>query len=187
MVLLVHRLAVGGARAMRDPGARAGAHDRLERGDEPARRALDLDHVVLALHVHVGLAIGDDQHLVALQVLAEDAPQRLRAPGRLALVASRALRLQVSHQRLQVASNGPQLLSCTILRLPSGPESPATGFAETCSGPSFNCSTQLRASLSPGGGQRTVCGQVGLANARWPVRSQSPMAKMRSPCMMRSK
>jgi len=80
-----------------------------------------------------------------------------------------------------------KLMSCTIIRLPSGPESPATGFAETCSGPSFNCSTQLRASLSPGGGQRTVCGQVGLANARWPVRSQSPMAKMRSPCMMRSK
>ena len=61
--------------------------DRLERGDQAARRPLDLDHVVLAPHVDVGLAVRDDQHLVALQVLAQDAAQRVRAPGGLALVA----------------------------------------------------------------------------------------------------
>ena len=81
VVVLVDGVAVGGARAVRDPGARAGAHHRLERGDQAARRALDLDHVVLAPRVDVGLAVGDDQHLVALQVLAQDAAQRVRAPS----------------------------------------------------------------------------------------------------------
>ena len=34
----VRRLAIGRSAAVRDPDARAGAHDRLERGDEAARR-----------------------------------------------------------------------------------------------------------------------------------------------------
>ena len=109
VVVLVDRVAVGAARAMRDPGAQARPHDRLERRDEPARRPLDLDHVVvLAPHVHVGLAVRDDEHLVAFEVLSQYPPQRVRSPGRLALIAPGALGLQVPHQRLQVARNGPQ-------------------------------------------------------------------------------
>ena len=60
-------------------------------------------------HVDVRLAVRDDQHLVALQVLAQDAAQRVRAPAGLALVARAALAFEVAHQRLQVARDRPQL------------------------------------------------------------------------------
>ena len=109
VVVLVDCLAIGRARAVRDPGAGAGAHDRLERRHQAARRALDLDHVVLALDVHVGLAVRDDQHLVAFQILSQDSAQRLRPPGGLALIAPGALGLEVAHQRLQVARDRSQL------------------------------------------------------------------------------
>ena len=45
-IVLVDGLAIGAAAAVRDPGARAGAHDRLERGDEAARRMLHADAVL---------------------------------------------------------------------------------------------------------------------------------------------
>ena len=57
----------------------------------------------------VGLAVRDDQHLVALQFLAQDAPQRVRAPDGLRLVARAPLGFQVEHQRLQVARDRAQL------------------------------------------------------------------------------
>ena len=53
---------------MRDPGAAAGAHHRLDRGDEAACRDLQLDLSVLAI-VDVRLAVGDHQHLGAGQLL----------------------------------------------------------------------------------------------------------------------
>jgi hypothetical protein len=58
--------------------------------------------------VEVWLAIGDDEHLVALEILAQDPAQRGRAPGGLAFVPAPALGLQVAHQRLEVAGDGPQ-------------------------------------------------------------------------------
>ena len=79
MVVLVDRVAVGGARAVRDPGAGAGAHHRLERGHQAARRRGSRSVVVLAV-VDVGLAVGDD-HLVALQILGDHGAQRLRVPA----------------------------------------------------------------------------------------------------------
>ena len=93
---------------MRDPGARAGAHDRLQRRHQPAGRPLHLDAPVLA-HVDVGFAIGDDQDLVALQVLAQDAAQVFRRPADLRLVAHPALALQFAHHRLQIARDRAQL------------------------------------------------------------------------------
>src|SRR6185436_12779658 len=129
VVVLVHRVAVGGARAVRDPGSGAGAHDRLERGDEAARRALDLDHVVLAPHVQVGLAIGDDHDLVALQVLAQDAAQRLRAPDGLAFIARVALgsrsRTSACRSRAIGRSSGDVALSPSGERSRVSPESSA--------------------------------------------------------------
>ena len=64
---------------MSDPGAAAGAHDRLERGDEAARGDLQGDLAVGAV-VDVGLAVRDDQHLGAGQFLLEQPVQRLRRP-----------------------------------------------------------------------------------------------------------
>ena len=56
----------------------------------------------------VRLAVGYDQHLVAFQVLAQDAAQRVRAPEDLAFVARVALGLEVANQRLQVLGDRPQ-------------------------------------------------------------------------------
>jgi hypothetical protein len=109
VVVLVDGVAVRVAGAVRDPGARGRSYDRLERRDQDRSPALDLDHVVLAPRMDVGLAVRDDQHLVALQVLAQDAPQRVGTPARLRLVARAPLRFEVEHQRLQVAGDRPQL------------------------------------------------------------------------------
>jgi hypothetical protein len=109
VVVAVDGVAVGRARAVRDPGAGAGAHHRLERSHQSARRALDLDYVVLAPCVDVGLAVRDDDHLVALQVLAQDAAQRIRPPHGLAFVARQALGLHVADQRLQIPRDRAEL------------------------------------------------------------------------------
>ena len=59
---------------MSDPGARAGAHHRLDRGDQAARGSLYPQLGAAAL-VDVGLAVRDDDHLVALQLRAQQRPQ----------------------------------------------------------------------------------------------------------------
>ena len=64
---------------------------------------------VAAAHVDVGLAVGDDQDLLAAQVGAQDRAQRLRRPGDLALVARPVAGLELAHQRAQVAGERPQL------------------------------------------------------------------------------
>ena len=63
----------------------------------------------LAPHVDVGLAVGDDQDLVALQLLAQDAPQRLRRPHGVRIVARAAIGLEIAHQRLEVRLDRAQL------------------------------------------------------------------------------
>ena len=93
---------------MRDPGARARAHHRLERGDEAARRALDADAVRRA-HVDVGLAVGDDDDVVAVQFAAQRRAQRLLVPDALAAVERPVLALEVADQLAQVARDRPQL------------------------------------------------------------------------------
>src|SRR5204862_4148156 len=69
VVLLVDRVAIGRAPAVRDPGPGAGAHDRLERGHQAARRALELHPVVLASHLGARRAGGHDRDLPALRVI----------------------------------------------------------------------------------------------------------------------
>ena len=64
---------------MRDPRARAGAHDGLERRDHAARR--DLHHGARRTRVvDVRFAIGDDEHFRSAQMIAHDLLQRLRRP-----------------------------------------------------------------------------------------------------------
>ena len=75
---------------MGDPGARTSAHDRLQRGDEAAGRALDFDAVAAAL-VDVGLAVGDDDDVLAPQLAVQDGAQAFRCPGDLAFVARAVL------------------------------------------------------------------------------------------------
>ena len=64
---------------MRDPDAAAGAHDRLERGDQAARRRLHHDAVVDAV-VDVGLAVRHHDDLRSWQLLVEKLMQRFRRP-----------------------------------------------------------------------------------------------------------
>ena len=90
-VVPVHHLAVGRAAAVGDPGAGAGAHDRLQRRDQAAGRALHLDALAAPL-VDVGLAVGDHDDVLAAQFAVQDGAQRLRRPGDLAFVAGAASR-----------------------------------------------------------------------------------------------
>ena len=92
---------------MRDPRSRTRPHHRLERGHEPARGPLHLDALV-APHVDVGLPVGDDEHFLALQVVAQYSPERFGRPVDLALVPRPALRLEIADQRLQIARHRPQ-------------------------------------------------------------------------------
>ena len=106
--VLVRHLAIGGAAPVRDPGARAGAHDRLHGGHQPARGPPQREDLA-APHVDVRLAVGDDHHLVPRQVGAEDGAERVGRPGELVLVTRAVIRLEVSDQGAQVAGDGPQL------------------------------------------------------------------------------
>ncbi len=80
MIEAIHGFAVRGAGAVRDPDARAGAHDRLERRDHAARGHLH-DRTMVGIEVvDIGLAIRHDDHLRGMQVIAHHLPQRLRRP-----------------------------------------------------------------------------------------------------------
>jgi hypothetical protein len=107
-ILPVDHLAVGAAAAMRDPGARAGAHDRLQRGDEAARRPLHLD-AVAAADMDVGLAVGDDQHVLAGELAVQDGAQGFRLPGQLRIVARADFRFHLADQHAQVAGDRLEL------------------------------------------------------------------------------
>ena len=78
--VLVGRLSVRGAAAVGDPDSGAGAHDRLERGDETARRMNDDDTAVLGPFVDVGFPIRDDDDFLAVQVAVERLLEPLRRP-----------------------------------------------------------------------------------------------------------
>jgi hypothetical protein len=59
--------------------------------------------------VDVGLAVGNQQDLVAAQVFMQDGAQRLRVPAHLRLVAHAPLAVQFAHQGLQVARDRLEL------------------------------------------------------------------------------
>src|SRR2546422_2708135 len=58
--MLVHHLPIGGATAVCNPRARAGAHDRLHGRDQAARGPPQRDAIALA-DVDVRLAVGQDR------------------------------------------------------------------------------------------------------------------------------
>jgi hypothetical protein len=91
-----------------DPGARAGAHDRLQRRHQAAGRALHLDALAMTL-VDVGFAVGDHDHILAAQFAAQDGAQRLGRPGDLRFVARTMLGLQFAHQACDVARDRAEL------------------------------------------------------------------------------
>jgi len=107
VIARIRRFAVGVAAAVSDPCSRARPHHRLERGHKPARGPLHLDAIV-APHVDVGLPVGNDEHFLSLQVVAQYSPERVRRPVDLALVPRPALRLEIPDQRPEIASHRPQ-------------------------------------------------------------------------------
>ena len=80
VITRIHGVAIGGAAAVRDPGATTRAHDRLERGDEAARRQLHFDFAIVVPVVDVGFAVGDHEHIHPGQFLVEQLRQRRRRP-----------------------------------------------------------------------------------------------------------
>ena len=132
-IVLVDDIAVGGAAALRDPGAGAGSHHRLHRGHQPAGGPVAGDAVVAVL-VDVGLAIGDDDDLVGRKIVPEQRAQPLGAPlrDRLGLFAARAVDLpqqplQVANQRLEAgaAASGPiEVVEIVVAQASSAPASP---------------------------------------------------------------
>ena len=107
-VVAIDDLAIGAAAAVRDPRAGAGAHHRLERGDEAAGRLLHVNPL-RRLDVDVRLAIGDDDDVVAAHLAAQHRAQRLLRPALLAFVGRPELVLQLAQQRLHVARDRAQL------------------------------------------------------------------------------
>src|SRR4029453_16822217 len=89
-----------GAAAMSNPGTRARAHDWFERGDEAARRALRADSFRGA-DVDIGLPIGHDDDVVALEFAREQRPQPILRPT-LAAVLAQPLGSGVGPQRADV-------------------------------------------------------------------------------------
>ncbi len=108
-VVGVDDLAVGVAAAVRDPGARAGAHHRLDGGHEAAGRALDDDAAVLRVLVDVGLAVGHDDHLVAAQLRHQQRLQALGAPVGLGALHAAVFVLEVAQALAQVGRERLQL------------------------------------------------------------------------------
>ena len=113
-VARVDRVAVGRAAAVGDPGPGAGAHDRLQRGDEAGGGVEDPDRAVLGPIVDVGLAVGDDDDPLAAQVAVQHLPQPLRGPGRAApglLGRQRGDQVSnVAEQRLEAPGRGRRLV-----------------------------------------------------------------------------
>ena len=105
----VDGLAVGRAAAVGDPDAGAGAHDRLERGDQAARRVQHADAAVGGALVDVGLAVGDDDDLLALQVAAEGLLEPLRASRRPPSPSASLLGDEPLDQLAHVAQDGLEL------------------------------------------------------------------------------
>ncbi len=107
-IVAVDGLAVGGAAAVRDPGARARAHHRLERGHEAARRTLQAD-AVRCLRVDVRLAVRHDDDVVAVELAAQRRAERLLVPDALAAVERAVLSLEIADELAQVARDRAQL------------------------------------------------------------------------------
>ena len=82
---LVGGFAIAAAAAMRDPHAAGGAHDRIERRDEAARRANPPDtRSGPDAVVDVRFAIGDDDDTNAAEALFEERDKTIARPLRLA-------------------------------------------------------------------------------------------------------
>jgi hypothetical protein len=80
-VVAVDDLAIRGPAAVRHPRARAGAHHRLERGDEAAGGVLHHDATLPVAHVDVGLAVGQQHQALAVELAAQRAAQALGVPA----------------------------------------------------------------------------------------------------------
>ena len=123
VVVRVHDLTVGRPAAVGDPRPRAGAHHRLQGGDQPARRPGHLD-AVAAARVDIRLAVRHDEDVLAAKVVVQDGPQRLRRPVHLALVAGPVFGLHVPDQRAQVAGDGAKFGKRGLGSRPGRPQQP---------------------------------------------------------------
>ncbi len=89
--VLVRRLAIPAAAAVRDPHAACRAHDRIERGDEAARRTNPGDNAAGSADavVDVRFAVRDNDDADAAEALFEERDETIARPLRFARVRRR--------------------------------------------------------------------------------------------------
>ena len=92
--------AIGRSTRLCDPQTRAGTHHRFERGDQPTHRMPRDDRPRLVPVVNARLAIGDDNHALAVEAGAERVLEAARCPGRDLREVPRNVRFRYS--------NGPE-------------------------------------------------------------------------------
>ena len=89
--------------------SRAGTHDGLDRRHQTARRAPDDDVAAARAFVDVGLAVRNDNDLVAAQLGAEQRAQPVRIPRRVRTERSAVLVLEVAQPEAQVRGKRREL------------------------------------------------------------------------------
>jgi hypothetical protein len=99
---------------MRHPHPAAGAHDRLKRRDEAARRSLQDDAAVDEV-VDVGLAIRDHDHLRSGQLLVEKLMERVGRPLHMNAVGVFPLEPEFGQHRLDIPPDRHFRLSRSIV------------------------------------------------------------------------
>ena len=82
VVVGIHNFAVGAAGAIGDPCAVARQQNRFESGDHTARGHEHFDHLVAIVHMHVWLAVRDDEEGLVLKPVAQADPQTFSGPQR---------------------------------------------------------------------------------------------------------
>ena len=102
---------------MGDPNSAAGAHDRLERGDQAARRGLKHDLAVDPV-VNIGLAVRDDDDLGFGQILIEKLMQRFRRPFHVNAVGVFSLEPKLGQHGLDVPPDRQLVVSRAIVGAP---------------------------------------------------------------------
>ena len=105
-ILRVHDFPVGTAAAVRDPGARAGAHDWLHGRHQAAGRPAHDDTAIGGTVVDVGLAVRHHDDLVAAQVRVQQAAQPRSRPGRFGSLRAPVFVFQVAQPALEILDQG---------------------------------------------------------------------------------
>ena len=106
-VVRVHGFPVRAAAAVRDPGSRAGPHDRFDGSNQSARRSGNLDPFP-GFDMDIGFAIGNDEDSFPGELFVKKPSQRVGVPDDGDVFRKPAFRVQGPKQVSQVSREGLQ-------------------------------------------------------------------------------